>query len=207
MTLDYPDWTRLIQLIGSNIMMPIDIQGAYIMMPVDIQAQYVTLDIDIIAQTVGNIGIDIKAATVDKINVDITTQTIANLTIDINAQHVGMYLKPDWEVKEGHGKAWNVSGANKATDATITQAYTPDGVTLYINQVSAMMFGYADEDKDKDQVFELVIAGIYAGGNGGCQFVLPNPIKVISGVEANMTMYNRANHACNMRLSVRGYEI
>ncbi|GAH53065.1 unnamed protein product, partial [marine sediment metagenome] len=32
---DYPDYTELINLIGSDIMMPIDIQGAYIMMPID----------------------------------------------------------------------------------------------------------------------------------------------------------------------------
>ena len=207
MTVDYPDWTRLIQLIGSNIMMPIDMQASYIMMPVDIQAQYVTLDIDIVAQTVGNIGIDIKAATVGNIGIDIKANTLGNLVVDIEAQSVGIYLKPDWEVKEGHGKAWNMSGTNKATDATITQAYTPSGKDLYITQVSAMMFGYSDADKDLNQVFELIIAGVYAGGNGGCQFILPNPIKCPDGVEVNMTMYNRANHACNMRLSVRGYEI
>jgi len=204
---DYPDFTRLMQILGSDIMVPIDIQGAYIMMPVDIQAQYVNLEVDIVAQTVGNIGIDIKAATVGNIGIDIKANTLGNLIIDIEAQSVGLYLKPDWEVKEGHGKAWNLTGTNKATDATITQAYTPSGKTLYITQVSAAMFGYADADKDKDQVFELLIGGVYRGGNGGCQFLLLNPIKVNDGIEVNMTMYNRANHACNMRLSVRGYEI
>ncbi|GAJ05813.1 unnamed protein product, partial [marine sediment metagenome] len=61
---DYPDYTTLMQIIGSDIMIPIDIQAAYIMMPVDIQAQYLTLDIDIVA------------ATVDKVNIDLVAQTV-----------------------------------------------------------------------------------------------------------------------------------
>ncbi|MBA7584912.1 hypothetical protein ES708_26878 [subsurface metagenome] len=179
---DYPDYTELMQIIGSDIMIPMDIQAAYIMMPVDIQAQYVTLDINIKAKEV-------------------------TLTIDIEAQHVGVYLQPDWNIFKGYGKAWNILGSNVATDGTLNQDYTPSGKTLYITHVSAVMFGYANEDKDKDQVFELVVAGVYMGGNGGCQLALITPIKIADGVPISMTMYNRANHACNMRLSVKGYLI
>lgn len=102
---DYPDYTDIMQIIGSDIMVPMDIQAAYIMMPIDLQAayiqmpvdiqsQYVTLDIniktsealvnvDIAAQAVGNIGIDIKAQTVGNINVDIAAQTVGNLAVNI----------------------------------------------------------------------------------------------------------------------------
>lgn len=38
---DYPDWTGLAQLIGTNIMLAVDVQGGYIMLPVDWQSQFV----------------------------------------------------------------------------------------------------------------------------------------------------------------------
>lgn len=38
---DYPDWTDMVQLIGTDIMLAIDIQGGYIMVPVDWQSQFV----------------------------------------------------------------------------------------------------------------------------------------------------------------------
>ena len=95
---DYPDYTDVMQIIGSDIMVPFDIQAAYIMMPVDLQAQYVTLEIDIVAQSVGDIGIDIKAQTVGNLavniaqaitlNVDITAQTIDKLNINLAASAI-----------------------------------------------------------------------------------------------------------------------
>jgi len=78
---DYPDYTSLLQIIGSDIMVPIDLQGAYIMMPVDIQAQYVTLDIDIVAQSVGDISVDIAAQSVGNITISIAASTI---TLQVN---------------------------------------------------------------------------------------------------------------------------
>lgn len=81
---DYPDYTDAMQVIGSDIMIPMDIQGAYIMMPVDIQAQYLEyLDINIKAQTVGNILVDLKAQSVGNILVDIKAQSVGNLAVNI----------------------------------------------------------------------------------------------------------------------------
>ena len=37
---DYPDWTGLAHLIGTNIMLAVDVQGGYIMLPVDWQSQF-----------------------------------------------------------------------------------------------------------------------------------------------------------------------
>ena len=85
---DYPDYTDLVQLVGSDIMAPIDIQGAYIMLPVDIQAQYVTLEMDIVAQSIGNIAIDIAAQTVGNIGIDIKAQTLAQLNINLAASAI-----------------------------------------------------------------------------------------------------------------------
>ncbi|GAJ22209.1 unnamed protein product, partial [marine sediment metagenome] len=57
MTTDYPDWSRLIQVIGSNVQIPIDVQSSYIMMPIDIQGQYVDLNVAITAKNIENIMI------------------------------------------------------------------------------------------------------------------------------------------------------
>lgn len=155
---DYPDYTSLLQIIGSDIMVPIDLQGAYIMMPVDIQAQYVTLDIDIVAQSVGNISIDIAAQSIGNLtvniaasaitldiniassavtlNVDIAAQTIGNLTIDIKAQSVAVFTARDWAASIGLGLnvyaqedlAGNASG--NAIDVTV-----PTGKVCYVDDL------------------------------------------------------------------------
>lgn len=75
---DYPDWTDLVHIIGTDIMVAIDLQGAYIMMPVDIQAQYLTLDINIKAAAV-TLDINITAQDVD---INIATSSTQNIVID-----------------------------------------------------------------------------------------------------------------------------
>lgn len=37
---DYPDWTGLEHIVGTNIMLAVDVQGGYIMLPVDWQSQF-----------------------------------------------------------------------------------------------------------------------------------------------------------------------
>lgn len=78
---DYPDYTQLFNLVGSDIMVPIDIQGAYIMLPVDIQAQYATLEISIVAQTVEYLTIDIAAQSIGYLAVNLAASAI---TLNIN---------------------------------------------------------------------------------------------------------------------------
>ena len=122
---DYPDYTSLMQIIGSDIMVPIDIQGAYIMMPVDLQAQYITLEIDIVAQSVGNIGIDISA------------QTVGDITINFNAQSIGMYVIRDWEAKVDNDKS--VTGyllIEGYQDGTLVDYTVPTGKAFYVDDLS-----------------------------------------------------------------------
>ena len=119
---DYPDYTSLMQIIGSDIMVPIDIQGAYIMMPVDLQAQYITLEIDIVAQTVGNLAVDINA------------QTIENIDIELNAQSIGLYIIRDWETKEDHDRSFHGDQTIAQTETVNLIDYTvPTGNLLYVD--------------------------------------------------------------------------
>jgi len=205
---DYPDWTDLIQIIGADIMVPIDIQGAYIMMPVDIQAQYVNLDIDIVAQSIGNIAIDLVAQSVGAITVDITAQTIGNLDIEINAQNVGVYLQPDWNVREGTGKAWAMTSTNKDFEEYVEQTYeVPAGKTLYITFSSCAGVPVSSVYANEQKTVLMDQTGIYLGGNGGCQLQLFTPMKLTAGMTMTFRVYNQSEHLSDLYGSIRGYEV
>lgn len=188
---DYPDWTDIIQIVGSDIMVPIDVQGAYIMMPVDIQAQYMTL------------------------NIDITAQTIGNLTIDVEAQSVAMFIGAEWNIKEGNGKTLNVSGVNYGFGDSGYISYTiPTGKTYYITYLSFGNRASAAENADLnqmggaylwDQTDSKYLALI--GGNGGGGVSFPAPLELATGKELRLYVVNRANHDCDPNACCGGYVI
>ena len=156
---DYPDYTSLMQVIGSDIMVPIDLQASYIMMPIDMQAAYIqmpvdiqsqyitldinietseaTLDVDIVAQTVGNIAIDIAAQSAGNLTVDISAQTVGDITINFNAQSIGMYVIRDWEAKVDNDKS--VTGYTLIEgyqDGTLVDYTVPTGKAFYVDDLS-----------------------------------------------------------------------
>lgn len=205
---DYPDWTDLIQIVGSDIMIPMDLQAAYIMMPIDIQAQYVNLEVDIVAQTVGNITVDIAAASMGNINVDINAQTIGNITIDIEAQSIGIQSKPLWEQGQGHGKVWTGTSSNTAVGGSITSNYTPGtGKTLYIISFGAWQYAYTDSDRDKPDRMAFEIASCIVGGDGGLHVNLDQPIIRAAGVQLTWVLYNYSYHAVNHGYWIKGFEL
>ena len=212
---DYPDYTSLMQIIGSDIMVPIDVQAAYIMMPIDIQAQYVTLDIDIVAQSVGNIAIDIAAQSAGAISVDITAQTIAQLDINIDAQNVGVYLQPEWAAKTGIDKNFLLTASNKTYGQYTEGAYTvTSGKTLYICGASFAIQASAAANADLPQIgyvnlmnYTDTIYLAYIGGNGGGSVTFPKPVSVAGGKSFRYYLQVFANHACEAELSIWGYEI
>jgi len=215
MTTDYPDWTRLMQLIGADIMMPIDIQGAYIMMPVDIQAQYITLDIDIVAQTIGNIAVDLKAQSIGNIGIDIKANTLGNLTIDVEAQSIGIYLKADWEVLQGHDKNIVGTGTEVAADSYLSTTYeVTTGKTFYICGLSFSIHPHTATDYDHfiRGAFELVnqtdnLYYAYGGGESGGGISFSKPIAVPADKTVALTTYNKTNLVCDIAQSFWGYEI
>ena len=130
---DYPDYTSLMQIIGSDIMVPIDIQGAYIMMPVDLQAQYITLEIDVVAQSMGNLTVDINA------------QTVGDITINFNAQSIGMYVIRDWEAKVDNDKSITGEATiDPVSESNLIDYTVPGNSIFYIDDLSVS--GYGDGD-------------------------------------------------------------
>lgn len=209
MTQDYPDWTRLIQIIGSNIMVPLDLQAAYIMMPIDIQAQYVNLEVDIVAQTIGSIDVDIAAQTVGNIGIDIKANTLGNLVIDIEAQSIGIYLKADWEVLQGTDK--NVDASASCTDGNLVQVLSQEVTAtkiFYICQwgfnvegntgVKAVLWKYGDTT--------TTILAESGGQVGGAQS-FSKPIAVDAGDYVRVSLQQWSGGAIVGHGSVGGYEI
>lgn len=211
---DYPDWTDMVQLVGTDIMLAVDIQGAYIMMAVDIQAQYVTLDIDIVAQTVGNININIAAQSAGAINVDIAAQTVGIITIDIEAQSVGVYLQAEWAVKEGTDVSYSKEGSlafNDTLEMTIDVAANDD---LYISGASFYNSAVASGDADKPQMANMYLQDtytppttlLYHGGNGGSPVVLNKPLHVPGGHTLKVVFTSKAGHNTGGGWTVWGYK-
>jgi len=209
---DYPDYTDVMMIIGSEIMVPIDVQGAYIMMPVDIQAQYVTLDIDIVAQTVGNIAVDLVAQTMGDITVDIKAQTIGNLTIDIEHQSVGVYTQPEWAVLQELEKTLACYNLSRAWGQGETIEYTPSGKDFYIKSVSFLIFAAGSGDYDHFLYGAVAVSvedgsGIYIGGLGGNAIRLDDPLACPDGKKVTCQISNQSNVTCSVYLCVSGYEV
>jgi len=121
---DYADWTESIELLGTEIQVPIDIQGAFIQMPIDIQGQYITLEMDIVAQSVGNIGIDIKAQTIGNISVNIAASAV---TMNVAIQSSAVTLNVNISSQTAN---INVNIAAQAGNVTINVAAQSVGVYL-----------------------------------------------------------------------------
>lgn len=234
---DFPDYTTLMQIIGSDIMVPIDVQGAYIMMPVDIQAQYITLDIDIVAQTVGNIAIDIAAQTAGNIDIDIAAQTIGNLAvniaasditlninistqsinlnIDIEAQSVGVYLQPEWAGLQGIDKDFE-GGMDNCGDGSSTYiAYSVlSDETLYVTYLGFEIRGQASEDRGANQMGHAYVYDVTDelvlggfGGNGGGNATYTKPIIIPPNHLVRFMVVNMSGHNCSVGVSAGGYVI
>ena len=186
---DYPDWSRLVQLIGSDIKVPIDVQG-----------QFITLDINILSTT-ADIDVNINAAAIE-------------LDIDITAQHIGVYLVPDWSAKEGDDKTFSVSHTGGHGTGDKGSYNVPAGKTLYLTAFTWYCYAAnaADADKPHHSMVYLrdTTAGVnYAlhGGDGGGGIALNKPVVIPENHTLQYWATVRANHNCSVAFCVLGYEI
>ena len=206
---DYPDWTDLIQITGTDIMVPIDIQGAYIMMPVDIQAQYVDLEVDIVAQTVGNVTVDIAAQSMGDLTVNITAQDIENLNIAINAQNLGVYLQPEWAALTGVDKdilGWSPD-MEQGTLCLMIDYTVPTGKTLYISHAGLVNIQMSTNVlcmiyETVDNVWKAVF-----GGAQGCFASFNKPLVIEAGHHLYVYGMQFSEAASDCRAHIGGYEV
>jgi len=199
---DYTDWTDSIELLGSEIQLPIDLQGAYIQLPVDIQGQYINLSCDIVAQSIGNIAIDIASQSIGNINVNISSQSAtlnvnissqsANVTISISAQNVGVYLQPEWSARQGTDI--NIVGSAQTTlynGANVIDWTVPEGHECYINQFGGIWYLLTPTVSLGGRVALSIWGGELIApisGVNGVAFALTKPIKVTAGQRIIVTV-------------------
>jgi hypothetical protein len=227
----YPDWTGLVDIIGSDVMVPIDIQAGYVMMPVDLQAQYITLKIDIVAQSIGNIAIDIAAQTLGNINVNINAQT-ANINVDIKASSVtltvsvsgtaniqitsqtaGVYLQPEWSAFQGTDKEFYATGDTLAFGNYVTVYHNvPGGKKFFLCGFAWGMRVKTATDYDHHLWCE---GGVYTSAGykfsipqeGGGSINLTKPLVVLGGEWIYAYAQNYSNLETHSYVSYWGYEI
>jgi len=127
---DYPDWTRLFHLVGTDITIPISIEASDVTIPVSIDAVTVAIDVNIAAAAV-TLPISIDAATVT-LDVNLTAATA---TIDINFadQSVAVFDAAKWFA---HMAAqWSVLGNKDIAPTsydTVASRTVPAGKTAFI---------------------------------------------------------------------------
>lgn len=125
------------------------------------------------------------------------------------------YLQPEWAAREGDEKLFSTTKANQSPGNSAYVEYTvPSGKVLYINYLSGDIQGYTAGDRDKNQMGYVLVYNwatgkypFHLGGNGGCGLALPVPLVFTAGVKITFSLYNGTDHACNLRISVGGYEI
>jgi len=200
---DYPDWTESMQLTGTEIYLPVNIQGASVTLPVNVTAVTIgIISVDIVAQTIGNIAVNIAASAV-------------TINMDIKAQSVAIKIQAEWSVQAGQHKFFRNTGSNVATGIGCEWTYTvPTGKTFYITHFGGSIYGTAAADRDKDQICYMRVKNdtttttlAEVGGHGGGGMVLPTPIKIPAGQTVSYGLWNFSNHNCEIFFTLGGYEL
>lgn len=205
---------------------PIDIKAATAKVSIKINATDITgnLPIDIKTQTLGQVNVNIKAQTLSQLNVNIaasaatvTVSVTGTANISITAQSVGVYLKPDWETKEGNDKNFQVVapvGGMSFADTEYIAYEVPGGKTLYICGISFLIRAHDAADYDHflyGEVylwdFSVGVTPVHLGGLGGGGLPLSKPMKVAAGDFFRLTIRSFANVTVDMIGSAFGYEI
>lgn len=135
--------------------------------------------------------------------------------VDVVAQSIGIFLQPEWAVKEGEDRTIIASAANKAPGANVALTYTvPVGKTLYTMQVSAFARAVNVADADNQHAGLLTLypflgssASLWPGFNTGFAISLVVPIRSNAGQILYATVTNISNHNCDLGLSIAGYEV
>jgi len=171
---DYPDWTRLFHLVGTDIVIPISIDAATVTLPVSIDAQTLVMGVNIVASDV------IVPISIDATNVTLDVNlTAATATIDINFsdQSVAVFDAAKWFAHQAAQFVF-VGTGNAADDGNVLLAtYTVPANKVF--QVGGLAWGIIDADGPPKYMAGRIDRGgtdIFYVGNqvgGSCVFDVP----------------------------------
>lgn len=203
MTTDYPDWTRLFHLVGTDITIPINIEASAVTLDVNLVATEVALDVTITAVDV-TLPISIDAATVA---IDVVL-TAAEVTIDINFsdQSVAVFDAAKWFAHQA--AQWCVAAlATIASGASVTATRTvPAGKMAFLCGFS-MGYWVAGAGVNILWALRLGSSLIAAGGfDTGGGLIFDVPFRFTAGQVINMDGYNYSGATKDTIVTAWGYD-
>jgi hypothetical protein len=177
---DYPDWTRLFHLVGTDITIPINIEASDVTLPVSIDAVTVAIDVNITAAAV-TLPISIDAATVT-LDVNLTAAT-ATIDINFSDQSVAVFDAAKWfahNATQVFVTAFATITIN--TCGTVIDYTVPAGKTFFIVGVSYSVASGATPPLSCRA--DLIIAATWVltlGSHMGAGLPLDTPVRATAG--------------------------
>jgi len=198
-----------VNLAASAITLDINIKSQTANINVNLAASAITLDINIKSQT-ANINVKIAAS-----DVTVTVSVTGTAQVNLYAQNVGLYLKPEWEAKEGNDKGFQISNVNMVWgNSSYVEYDVPAGKTLYITSMGFGIFSAASDDYDHYLYGECYIYNATSvatiarvGGLGGGSLPFSQPLVIPAGEKFQGSICCYAGVTCRMAASFWGYEI
>jgi hypothetical protein len=180
MTTDYPDWTRLFHLVGTDITIPINIEASDVTLDVNLVASDVTLNVNIAAAAV-TLGVVI-VGTVAALNVKITASTVT-ININFSDQSVAVFDAAKWFA---HNAAqvfiYGLNSIPQNSYAKVVQYTVPALKNLFIVGI-----GYRTEPLTAvlwASGLKIVLAAaeiVHMGSVAGGAFPLDTPLRFTAG--------------------------
>jgi len=182
---DYPDWTRLFYLVGTDIVIPISIDAATVTLPVSIDAATVTIDVNLAASDV-TLPVSIDAATVT-LDVNLTAAT-ATIDINFSDQSVAVFDAAKWFAH--NAQEVYVYGWANCPDVTATLLCTrvvPAGKTFFVSGMSVGLYTLTDNPTSMFlELRESATVRVLAGSIRGGGLIFDTPLRFTAGQTANL---------------------
>jgi len=182
---DYPDWTRLFQLAGTDITIPINIEASDVTLPVSIDAATALVKVEI-AVVSAIIPIRITASTVT-LDVNIESQD-ANIAFTFADQSVAVFDAAKWFAHEADQVfvSGTTTGTIGGTAAPCTRT-VPAGKVFYI-----CGFSYVNREGTVRNAIEAYIAiagttAIFTGSSRGAAVIIDVPLRATAGQVVTLT--------------------
>jgi hypothetical protein len=200
---DYPDWTRLFHLVGTDITIPISIETSAVILEVNI-ASAVTLDVDITAQSVGTLDINLAAAAIT-LNVNLAAQS-ANISIKFADQSVAVFDAAKWFAHQA--TQWGVTGGGSIS----TGNYNTISRVVPANKVAFLCgigVGYLVAGAAVNILVATNIAGTdvsVVGFDTGGGLIFDTPFRATAGQTIAIYVYNLSGATKVTLGSMWGYD-
>jgi hypothetical protein len=188
MTQDYPDWTRLFRLVGTDITIPISIDAATVTLPVSIDAATIELNVNLISSAT-SLWVKILSSVVT-LDVNIESQT-ANIDFNFADQSVAVFDAGKWFARQlQHIRITGTTTINDNSVAEVASYTVPAGKIAYIVGIS-----YGLDSNDTPAVLSADMRfdsyhELYTSSYRGHAFILDVPIRHSAGYTHSLWIGN-----------------